>query len=198
MRTIRLALIAAAVIAALSTPAAEHFSYIYSRNSNMTIVNGSANFDQVGRMKSRWGTPFLWFASKGKAYVIRDAATLAEVSRLFASVDVTTPKYEELRRRMQPLEDEEQALDRKVDALDDKMDALDEREDAAALAEIRNLEVKMRDLERSMRAIEAKMRVLEQEEEELDRHHDALEREAERKLIPLVEKAIATGVAQRV
>lgn len=198
MRTIRLALLALAATLTLSGTAADRFTYIYSRGNDMTIVNGAANFDMLARMKGQWGTPFLWFESAGKSYVIRDAATLNEVNRLFATLDVTKPQYESLRRRMEPLEEQEQELDRKIDALEDQLDALEDREDEAARTSMRNVESKLRDLEVSMRAIESKMRVLEAEEEQLDEHHDKLEREAERQLVPLLEKAITTGAAQRV
>jgi flagellar motility protein MotE (MotC chaperone) len=198
MRTIRLAIIAIAAVAALSGTAAEHFTYVYSRNSHWTIVNGGANFEMLAGMKSRWGTPFLWFQSQGKSFVIRDAATLAEIDRLFATLDVAQPQYDALRRRMQPLEEQEQELDRKIEVLEDQLDALEDRRDEAAQTSQLNIETKMRDLEVSMRSLESKMRIIEAEEEKLDRQRDKLEREAERKLIPLVEKAISTGIAQRV
>ena len=197
MRTIRLALLALVATLTLSGGAADRFTYIYSRH-DMAIVNGAANFDTLGRMKSRWGSPFLWFESDGKAYVIRDAATLADVDRLFATLDATKPQYESLRHRSRPYEKQERDLERKIDALEDQLDDYEDREDDAAHATVRDIERRIRELEVDMRAIESKLRVLEGEEEKIDQQHDALEREAERQLQPLLKKAITTGAAQQV
>ena len=79
----------------------------------------------------------------------------------------------------------EEQLDKEIDAIsDDENRTLRDEE-------------RLRELERRMRDVESQLRVFEREEEDLDAKQDRLEEEAERRMMPIIDEAIRTGLAKR-
>ena len=115
----------------------------------------------------------------------RHAETLERIDRLFDAEQALDPDAERVRAKLRPLERRESQLDHQIDAIEDADDERSSR-DEARLGELR----------REMRDLEAQMRVLEREEEEIDRRRDAREAEAERRMVPILEDAIHSGIAR--
>jgi chromosome segregation ATPase len=200
MRLSRVILCTAGLIAAIAVLAHDRnreLSYIYvlDGGKQQILSGGSLNIENLVRITKRYGGRYFWFSLEGDSYVIRDAATLAEIDRNFASVRALDPQRDDIRRRLEPLEREERILDRKVDTLEDSIE--DDEDEAEPTAKVRSVQAQVRELERRLDTIEEQMRVIEREEERLDRKIDALEEEAERQLIPILRKAIKDGRAAR-
>ena len=74
-RLIALALLGCAALVITAKPRIE---YIYKRSGSMhTRISGS--FDRIGEVARRYHGEFVWLRMDGRNYLIRDAATLAEV-----------------------------------------------------------------------------------------------------------------------
>lgn len=160
-------------------------SYVFVNGSMQTMMTGgNMELEQALRIRDRENAPFLWFRTPSGTFVIRDRATLNEVSGLFAPLRAQTPERQRLQQRMRPLQDRERELDRQIDALDE--------DDSPASRERRTT------LTREMRDIESRLRVFEKEEDRLDRDEERLEAEAERAMAPVLERSVRSGVAVRV
>ena len=198
MRAFRLALFAVLIAAAALAKEKREFDYIYAVSGNHQIVaGGSINIGSLGKIADRYGDRFFWFRYRGTEYVIRDESTLGDIDGVFSYIAQLEPQRDDIRRRLRPLEQRERDLDRKIDALEDRMDKLEDRDDAAAERDHRALEAQMRTLERQMRELEREMERIEREEERFDQKEEALEDEAERKLLPILQRAIRSGAAKR-
>jgi prefoldin subunit 5 len=155
-------------------------------SSNIMATGGDLNLHAALAKKAEYGSHFIWFQRHGEGYVIRDAATLDQIDHLFDAQRALDPDAERLRDRLRPLEKRESKLDHEIDALEDGDEKLtsDDRQ-------------RLRDLQREMRDVEAQLRVLEREEEAIDRKRDAREADAERRMVPILDEAIRSGVAKR-
>jgi len=94
-----------------------------------------------------------------------------------------------VRRELRPLERRESELDSQIDALTD-------RDDGPPLTAAE--EDRLRDLRREMEGVQRDLRALERQEDEIDRKRDALEAEAERRMMPILDDAVRSGVAKPV
>ena len=176
MRRLPLLLLALAfAAAAAASPRVD--SYVFVPHGT-NVMSSNIDLQRALSIGRRYGSHFLWVRHDGREYVIRDAATLDAIERVLDSAGVPLPEMERLRAKMRPLEARERTLDHEVDAISD-----DENRSAAD-------EARLRDLEGRLREVESQLRVLEGEEERLDREQDRLEEEAERKMMPLIERAI--------
>lgn len=184
MRKIVLALLAFLAVTAV---AGEKVTYVYKRGGKQSIVQSRGSLESALRIAKRWDGDFIWYSRGGRDYLIRDAATLAEVREAFRELDALEPQHERIARQLQPLEEREQEIEEKLDAISDA----DEEEEIVD-------EATVRELERKMRIVEEQMRKVEQEQEQLERKMEALEKVAEQRLHQIVERAIQRGVAKRV
>jgi hypothetical protein len=163
-------------------------SYVLVHGStNIMATGGDLNLHAALAKKSEYGSQFLWFQRRGEGYVIRDAATLEQIDHLFDAQRALDPEAERIRDRIRPLEKRESKLDHEIDAIEDA-------DDEKLTADARQ---RLRDLEREQRDLEAQLRVLEREEDALDRTRDAREADAERRMLPILDEAIRSGVAKR-
>ena len=151
--------------------------------SNM--ISANVDVDRALAIRRDHGSHFLWVKRDGRAYVIRDQATLEAVGALFAGSRAFSPELRRLHEKLRPLEAHERELDREADAIsdDDQRNACDE--------------VRLRDLQRELRDVESRLRDLEREEEALERRQDRREAEAEEAMVPIVDDAIRRGIAKR-
>ena len=191
-RTIALALVITAAVATLLT-AGNRMSYFYKRGDiGMSRISGS--LDQIGKISRQYGSEFVWVSINGREYVIRDAATLAEVRAAFRDVEALHPEERAIERRLKPLEDELEEIEDRVDDAGDRLGDDDDLSDAEREA----LEEKLRVAEREMRDLEQRMRPIEREQERLEKESERREKIAERQFEKIVERAIAKGIAKRV
>lgn len=174
-----------ALLAVLALPlfAGTPFSYVWVHNDRQTMSTHHMNLDRALELRDRLGKNFVWFRLRGAEYVVRDAATMDALDRLWEPFRATDPEYDRLMARLRPLEKKENALDREHDALEEQ----EEHADSARL----------NDLERQLKDVQRQLRVLEDEERRLDDKRDAIERDVERRIVPLLEEAVRKGVAKR-
>ena len=149
------------------------------------MISSNVSLDRALAVRHRLGSHFLWVREKGVEYVIRDEATLGRIEQLFGGRDALSPEVERLHKRIRPVEEREAQLDREIDAISDDDNRTPRDEE------------RLRELERRMRDVESQLRVLEREEEALDAKQDRLEEEAERRMLPIIDEAIRTGLAKR-
>jgi bla regulator protein BlaR1 len=189
----RRATIAFFVLLTAAIAAADDFNYVFTR-SGQALISGDLNLDAVLSIRKRYPGDFLWARWKGQAYVIRDAATIAEARAAFAQADALHVEYERLSARMRPLERREEELEHEIDRIGD---ALSDGE-VAGEANIAKMEQKLRDLEAKMKPVARELRQLENEEERLDAREEKLVAAAESQLRRIVDRAVARGLAERV
>lgn len=188
-RLIALALLGCAALVITAKPRIE---YIYKRSGSMhTRISGS--FDRIGEVARRYHGEFVWLRMDGRNYLIRDAATLAEVRSTFRPVEELEPSLREVERRLKPFEQEMEQVEERIDELGDSLD-----DDRLTDATRDDVEDKIRDAETKMRAIEDKARVIERELERLEQESERRETIAEKKFEELVVRAVRQGIAERV
>ena len=188
-RLIALALLGCAALVITAKPRIE---YIYKRSGSMhTRISGS--FDRIGEVARRYHGEFVWLRMDGRNYLIRDAATLAEVRSTFRPVEELEPSLREVERRLKPFEQEMEQVEERIDELGDSLD-----DDRLTDATRDDIEDKIRDAETKMRAIEDKARVIERELERLEQESERRETIAEKKFEELVVRAVRQGIAERV
>ena len=195
MRNLVMVLIAASL--SVDLLAADIESYVYSLGGSRRTVHMKANVS-IRELKKLPQGHYFWFHRGGEGFMIRDAATLAVIDKIFAEGEKLRPEYDVLRKRMRPIEIREGELDRAVDRIDEEIDTIEDTEERLSSADrekIRELRDRRRLLQDKLRQVAAELRVLEREEVELDRRSDALEKEAERKLVPVIDDAVRRGVA---
>ena len=190
MRMLHLALLATLCFSAIASE--RNVSYVYKHGSQTYSQSGTDSWDAIGRIANRSDGDFIWYRNQRGAWLINDANVLAAAKKAYAEVDAMEPEIEALHARMRPVEQESEGLEKQIVKLSDDYD--DEQLSEAEQAEHEN---SMRGLEEKQEAIERRLHPLEQEEERLDQKHDRLEQIAEEKLIRLIERAIAEGVAVR-
>ena len=164
-------------------------TYVLVHGSHQVISGSNISIERALAKRDAYGSNFLWFRDDGKDYVVRDAATLDRIERLWDAQRAFDPEAKRIEKELRPLERRESELDDEIDELTDR----DEGPELTA-AEERKLE----QLRREMDALRPKLRALERQEEAIDRKRDAAEAEAERRMVPILEDAIRSGVADRV
>jgi len=169
---------------ALTATAKDRTSYVFKRSSGNSHIMSSGSLESILRVAKKWEGPFIWMRrADGRAYLIRDAAAMAEAHAAFRELDALHPKHEEIAKRLRPLE-------KRAEEIEEQMDAISDSEEPD--------EAKLRELERKFRPLEQQARVVEREMEELEEKMDAIEKIAEKRLFDIVDRAIRRGVAQRV
>lgn len=190
-RWIAFALLLSAVAAGMLTAGDQPMSYVYKRgDGTYARINGS--IDQIGKVAKKYGGEFVWVRSDGRNYVIRDAATLAEVREAFREVEAMEPSLREVESRLKPYEERMDAVEQRVDAFGDQLDDEDLGESARD-----SIEAKLRDAEDDMRDLERQMAHIEREMEKLEKESERREKIAERQFEQIIERAIERGVATR-
>ena len=174
-------------LVALTASAKDKTSYVFKRSSGGSHIRSSGSLDSILRIAKKWDGPFIWMQREdGRAYLIRDAATLDEAHAAFRDLDALHPKHEEIARRLRPFE-------RRAEEIEEQMDAISDNDDADDVDR-----AKLRELRKKYQSMEEKARAVEQEMEDLEEKMDALEEIAEKRLDAIVDRAIRIGLAQRV
>ena len=188
----RRALFALSLLIAFAASAAD-FTYVMTEDGNTIVSGGNINVNRLVSMVDRLGSRFIWAKIGGRQYLIRDAATRAQARAAFRDVDALQVEEDALRARMDPVEERERKLERQIDRIGDD---LSDRDDLSA-SERRRMEQRLEELERQIKPVRRELSQLEEEEERLDARDDVLTAAAEKKLQQIVERAIASGIAQK-
>src|SRR5712691_3987348 len=142
-------------------------SYIFSRGNHwhrVRIIDHDWP-DGAGAMMRR-DESFCWFVYDGRAYIVRDAATLDAIDDLFAPLRALGAEHRDLSARLRPLERRERDLERESARWERRLDRNENDREA---------ETHLRDLEQRIRDVETEIRKLEPEEEQLDQKEEKLE-----------------------
>jgi len=86
--------------------------------SGSISMHGSFHGEEVERLRARRRTgksDFIWFRRNGKAYIIRDAATIQQAKALFAPQEALGKQQEELGREQEALGAQQEELGRKME-----------------------------------------------------------------------------------
>jgi hypothetical protein len=160
-------------------------TYVFVAGDSNNMMSANLDLSRALQVRHAHGSHFLWFKRDGRAYTIRDQATLNRIEDLFDDVRAMDPDLDRLHDKMRPLDARERVLDREADAIsdDDNRSARDE--------------AKLRDLHRQLRDVELRLRNYEREEERLEHEQDRREAAAEAKMVPIVDDAIRSGIAKR-
>lgn len=181
------------VVLAATMPAEERFSYIYKQGGHTHIRSNAGVESMVARSK-RWPGEYVWVKRAGRQYLIRDAATLAEVRKAFAGMHAYEPTVRAAHERLRPAERQRDKVERQIDRISDRLGD-DEDLDRATR---QDLERQLRQLEREFRQIEPGYVAEERETERMERELDRLEAIAEERFEKIVLRAISEGRAERV
>lgn len=168
-------------------------AYVLARRDHWTSWN--ASLEEVERLQRRLSGDFLWFRRAGRAYMVRDRATLAEAFGLFDPMEELQPEMAELGRRQKEFDRKQSVLDREEEDLDRMADRLDDDEEGGRESERRDLERRQRDLESRARRLEEEERKLEAVERSIDEREEALEKKAEEQLLELMDRTLREGIA---
>jgi chromosome segregation ATPase len=170
---------------------ADEFSYMLSRDGT-TIISGNVDISHIERINGRLDPPYLWARRGGKEYLIRHVPTLAAAQAVFRDSDGLHAEYERLRARMEPVEQQENDIE---EEMDDLSDDLSDRDDLSG-TQRSQMEKRVEELERRLGPVRKQLRALEAEEERLDAREEQLTAAAEKKLRDVIDRAIASGLAQ--
>jgi len=168
-------------------------AYVLARRDHWTSSNTS--LEEVERLQRRLSGDFLWFRRAGRAYVVRDRATLAEAFTLFDPMDELAPEMAELGDRQKEIDKKKNVLDREEEELDRIADRLEDDEEGRRESERRDLERRQRDLESRGRRLEEEERKLEAVERSIEERQEALEKKAEEQLFELMDRTLREGIA---
>jgi beta-lactamase regulating signal transducer with metallopeptidase domain len=95
-------------------------SVVVSGNGFSMNSDGESNF--VNSLRQNLSGDFIWFIRDGKAYVIRDPATVKRAIEFFAPAQELGRKQEELSKQQEALGQQQEALGKKQAALGEQME----------------------------------------------------------------------------
>ena len=181
------------MLAATTISVAEQFSYIYKQGDH-THIRSNAGIESMVALSKRWSGEYVWVKRGGRQYLIRDAATLAEVRKAFAEMHAYEPVLRAAEERLRPAEKKRDELERQMDRISDRLGDEEDLDRATR----RDLERQLRQLEQEFERVEPGYAAQERETERMERELDRLERIAEARFEKIVVRAIDQGRAQRV
>ena len=164
-------------------------TYVLVRGDTQIISGSTMSIESAIRKRDAYGANFIWFKSHGTEYLIRDTTTLDRIDHLFDSERELRPEAKRIEHELRPLESRESELD-------DEIDALTDRDDGPELTAAE--QQKLDRLRQEMKELRPQLRDLERQEEDIDRKRDEREAEAERRMVPILDDAVRSGVAKPV
>ncbi|HEU4990988.1 MAG TPA: M56 family metallopeptidase [Luteimonas sp.] len=181
----------AAVLPAPTPDAApdERSSYAFVRKGQdgISMSGNSDDIDDIEAARARVDGDFLWFRRDGKAWMIRDADTIARARQAWVGTEAIEKEMHALEAQMKPHEAQLKALSARMQSLD-SVDAMRSPEARTAERSIEALGKQMGGLaereaelsRRARRADDAERSRLDREREQLDRQRESLDAEMER------------------
>lgn len=180
-------------------------SFIYVRGSNSNVLM-SGDLDDLERVRKalKPRDRALWARTvDGKEYVVRDAAVLDELERIWKPVNELSEqlgklgneqgKYGEL---LGKLGEQVGRLGARQGELGLKLVSADDAEHAAIEREMAEIDKQMRELDKQMRVFDKPMRKLDKQMREIEPKHNAAAKQAETATSDLLARAIASGAAK--
>jgi beta-lactamase regulating signal transducer with metallopeptidase domain len=97
-------------------------NFAASVSSNNFTISSDGNSDVANSLRRSFPGDFIWFIRDGKAYIIRDAATIKQAMDFFAPTQELGRKQEELGKQLEALGAQQEALGAKQEALGEQME----------------------------------------------------------------------------
>ncbi len=180
-------------------------SYILLLDGNRAVMNGTMSDVSKAKALQTGGEPLLYVRQGGKAYVVRDAATVKAAQELFRPQQELGDKQGELGGRQGELGGRQGALGAKQGALGAQQATLaarrvrgDENASADLDRRMEDLSRQQEELGRQQEELGRQQEALGRQQEELGRRQEKLAKEAEVKLRSLIDSAVRSGKAQPV
>ena len=116
-------------VGSLSTPAAtsvvtqttksthETYAFVSEAGDRLSISDRTADLRAIGETRSQVDGDFLWFRRDGKAYVLRDAASLERLRALWAGRASREAEMNALSERMQAESEKVEAISSRIEAV---------------------------------------------------------------------------------
>lgn len=93
-----------------------------SVSSNNFTISSDGNSDVANSLRRNFSGDFIWFIRGGKAYIIRDPATIKQAMDFFAPAQALGRQQEELGKQQEALGAQQEALGAKQEALGEQME----------------------------------------------------------------------------
>lgn len=179
---------------------------------DMNVVNGDGDTD-FQELRRTYGRQFFWFRHDGRAYVVRDAATIQRLVDLYRPQSELGREQGELGRKQGALGRKQGELGRRQGELgreqarlgveEARMSRFDD-DDPSTITRRRELERRQRELSRRQDDLGREQDALGREQSKLGEvqsrlgdRQSALSRDIEQKLKPMLDEMIRKGVAER-
>jgi beta-lactamase regulating signal transducer with metallopeptidase domain len=168
----------------------ETYAFVSEDSDRLAMSGDSSDVDEIREARSQLGGDFLWFRRDGKAYVLRDAATVERMRALWAGNASREAQMKALGEQMRAESEKVQAISSRIEAVASlggetprmreaigKMEALAERQNTSAhqQAELATTIATRAAGDKSDAGAEARMEALDAQMEALDRQMRALE-----------------------
>ena len=179
---------------------------------DMNVVNGDGDTD-FQELRRTYGRQFFWFRHDGRAYVVRDAATIQRLVELYRPQSELGREQGELGRKQGALGRKQGELGRKQGELGREQGRLgieqarlarfddDDPSTAARHRELerheRELSLRQADLGREQGVLGREQSKLGEGQSRLGERQSALSRDIEQKLKPMLDEMVRKGVAER-
>jgi beta-lactamase regulating signal transducer with metallopeptidase domain len=201
-------------------------SWVYLSGENTSMSGSSSDLEEVKRLRGRDQGDLLWFKRDGKAYVVRDAATLQRVKEIWRPVGELGAQQGKLGAQQGKLGAEQGKLGAQQGGLGaqqgklgaqqgvlgarqgalaarqarsgERDEASLEKESAAIDRDMEELSRQQEDLGRKQEALGRQQEVLGRQQEALGRKQEEASRKAETELRQLMDEAVRSGSAQPV
>src|SRR5262245_23615541 len=161
---------------------------LHTKDDSVTMSGQMSHIHEAKKLRK--GTePLFWFKRGSSAWVIRDAATVAQIDALFAPQAALGQKQAELGQKQAAIGAKQANIGAKQAKIG--MQLARARDDKTRAA----LEAQMEKLEKEMQALSAEQEPLSAEQEKLGEEQEALAAKAEARLPEVVEDAIAKKLA---
>lgn len=190
--------------------ASNETSYVVTRGQDSSVMRGDMDDLRTARkLGKKWGGDVIWFERDGKAYAIRDAATVAKAHELFAPQTELGEQQGALGEQQGALGEQQGKLGVQQAKLGAQMATLaaeqaeramkgEEGSEQAFESRVKELEENMEELGRQQEALGAKQEALGEKQEKLGEQQEKLAMEAEKKLDALIDEAVKKGLAEEV
>lgn len=203
--TLCCALVGAWVHTAAAKPRTRDTSFIYIRGSSSNVLM-SGDLDDLERVRKslKPRERALWArTADGKEYIVRDAATLDELERIWKPATELADQLGKLGEEQGKYGDELGKLGEQQGRLGERQAQLglklvnaSDAQRAAIDREMQEIDGKMRDLNKQMRVFEKPMRKLDKQMQEIQPKHEAASKQAEAGTAALLSRAIGSGLAK--
>jgi hypothetical protein len=193
---------------ALAKPPRSRDGWVFLESADSAHMSGTMGDVRAARAQQKSPTEQLLYVRRGgRAWVIREAATLGKLRVIWGPANALGKKMEGVGKKLEAIGSRQEELGAKMEPLGDRMGELgeelarrrgDDPEVDRIRAEMDALSAKMDDLSKMMDSIAREMEPHSRELERMGDEMEKLARKAEGEMSVLIDDAIARGVAQPV